>query len=194
MSMSAPAYPIGLDVDPAAPQSRLTVFFRYFMLIPHGIIVSALMAVVEVITFLAWFAILFTGKYPAGLLKFSMDTFHWSNRYTGYQWLLTGKYPPFAMGADDSYPIRTTGEGEGTGRNRITVFFRYPLLIPHLVVLSILAVAAIVILAISWLAALITGSVPAGMHSFMAGFTRWSTRVTAYALLLTDKYPPFSLS
>ena len=60
--------------------------------------------------------------------------------------------------------------------------------------LSILAVAAIVILAISWLAALITGSVPAGMHSFMAGFTRWSTRVTAYALLLTDKYPPFSLS
>ena len=76
MSMSAPAYPIGLDVDPAAPQSRLTVFFRYFMLIPHGIIVSALMAVVEVITFLAWFAILFTGKYPAGLLKFFMDTFH----------------------------------------------------------------------------------------------------------------------
>jgi len=194
MSMSAPAYPIGLDVDPAAPQSRLTVFFRYFLLIPHGIIVGALLWVVYVVTFLAWFAILFTGKYPAGLLKFSMDVFHWNNRYTGYQWLLTGKYPPFTMGADDSYPVRTTGGGEETGRNRITVFFRYPLLIPHLIVLSILAVAALVILAISWLAALFTGSVPAGMHSFLAGFTRWYTRVMAYGLLLTDKYPPFSLS
>ena len=194
MSMSAPAYPIGLDVDPPASQSRLTVFFRYFMLIPHGLIVGALMAVVEVITFLAWFAILFTGKYPAGLLKFSMDAFHWSNRYTGYQWLLTGKYPPFALGADDSYPIRTVGAGAESGRNRLTVFFRYPLLIPHLIVLGILAVAAIVVLALSWLAALITGGVPAGMHSFMAGFLRWSTRVTAYGLLLTDQYPPFSLS
>jgi hypothetical protein len=192
--MSAPVYPIGVEVDPAAPQSRLTVFFRYFMLIPHAIILTFVLAAVYVVTVLAWFAILFTGKYPAGLLSFTINAWHWSTRYTGYSWLLTGKYPPFAMGEDSAYPIRLLAEGQVEGRNRVTVFFRYIMLIPHVIVLYLLSIAAAVVLFISWVAALFTGSVPAGMHNFLTGVLRWQTRVGAYALLLTDQYPPFSLN
>lgn len=194
MSMAATAYPFGLEVDGPAPQSRLTVFFRLFMIIPHAIILQFIGIAVGVVTLIAWFSILFTGKYPAGMLGFAINAMHWQTRYTGYAWLLTGAYPPFAMGPDDSYPVRFLGEGQVAGRNRLTAFFRYFMLIPHIIVLYLVFIAASVVLFIGWLAALFTGTVPAGMHNFLAGALRWQTRVGAYASLLTDEYPPFSLS
>lgn len=190
----APAYPIGLEVDDATPQSRLTVLFRMFMIIPHVIILEFIGVAVSVVTLLAWFAILFTGKYPAGLMTFAINAMHWQTRYSGYAFLLTGAYPPFAMGVDAAYPVRLIAEGQIEGRNRLTVFFRYFMLIPQILVLYFVLIAAGVVLMISWLVALFTGSVPAGMHNFLAGTLRWQTRVGAYGSLLTDQYPPFSLS
>jgi hypothetical protein len=73
------------------------------------------------------------------------------------------------------------------------VFFRYFMMIPHLIALSLLGIGAGVVLVISWFSALFTGSVPAGMHNYLAGFLRWATRLSAYMLLLTDEYPPFSM-
>lgn len=190
----APAYPFTLDVDPAAPQSRLTVFFRIIMVIPHAIIVALLGVVATLITLAAWFIILFTGSYPAGMSSFVVSVFHWSARMNGYMYLLTGAYPPFSMGPDTSYPVRFAGEAQAEGRNRMTVFFRVFMIIPHYIVLYFLQIAAQVVLLIAWFAALFTGSVPAGMHNFVAGFLRWQTRYYAYAALLTDEYPPFSLN
>lgn len=193
MSM-APAYPFTLEVDPAAPQSRLTVFFRIILAIPHVIIIGLLGLVAALITLAAWFIILFTGTYPAGMSGFVTNTFHWIARANGYMYLLTGSYPPFAMGPDASYPVRFGGEGQAEGRNRLTVFFRGIMIIPHSIILYVLQIAAEVVLLISWFAALFTGSVPAGMHNFMVGFQRWTMRYSAYAALLTDQYPPFSLN
>lgn len=193
MSM-APAYPFALDVDPAQSQSRLTVFFRLLMVIPHIIIIYFLQIAVQVVTLLGWFAILFTGKYPAGMLSFSVNALHWMTRVNGYMFLLTGAYPPFALGPDDSYAVRLRGEGASEGRNRVTTFFRLFMLIPHIIVLYFVQLAAGIVLFISWLVAIFTGSVPAGMHNFLAGVLRWQTRFSAYAFLLTDEYPPFSLS
>ena len=68
------------------------------------------------------------------------------------------------------------------------------MVIPHIIVLAVLAIVLYVVYFLSWIIALITGSVPAGMHNFLAGFLRWSSRVNAYYYLLTDQYPPFSLS
>lgn len=192
MSM-APAYPFGLEVDPPAPQSRLTVFFRYLMAIPHIIITAALGYALAAVTVIAWFAILFTGRYPAGLLGFAVNIQHWSTRSNGYVYLLTGVYPPFELGPA-AYPVRMTGEGVVEGRNRLTVFFRYFMLIPHIFVLFFIGLAAGVVLFVAWLVALFTGSVPEGMHNFLAGALRWTTRVTNYAYLFNDEYPPFSLS
>ncbi len=193
MSM-APAFPFSVEVDDPQPQSRLTVFFRGLMAIPHVIVIYFILLAVSIVSLIAWFAILFTGKYPAGLLQFSTNAMHWSTRLSGYMLLLTGTYPPFAMGADANYPVRFAGEGEVEGRNRLTVFFRYFMIIPHIIALAVLVIVLYVVYALSWIIALITGSVPAGMHNFMAGLLRWSTRVNAYYYLLTDKYPPFSLS
>ncbi|MEP7367710.1 MAG: DUF4389 domain-containing protein [Acidobacteriota bacterium] len=190
----APAYPFALEVDDPAPQSRLTVFFRILMVIPHAIVISLLFLVVEVITLVAWLVILITGKYPDGMMGFVLNTLHWVARYTGYAWLLTGKYPPFALGPDDSYPVRLSGSGQVDGRNRVTVFFRMLMIIPHIIVFYFLNLALSVVLLISWFAALFTGMVPAGLHTFLAGGLRWQTRIGAYMLLLTDQYPPFSLN
>lgn len=194
MSSMAPAYPFGLEADGPAPQSRLTVFFRLIMAIPHAIIVGLLGYALAAITLIAWFAILFTGKYPAGMLGFAVNVQHWQSRYNGYVYLLTGQYPPFALGPDAAYPVRMTGEGVVENRNRVTVFLRIFMIIPHVIVLYFIAIALVVVWVISWFAALFTGSVPAGMHNFMTGALRWTTRVTNYALLFNDEYPPFSLN
>jgi len=150
--------------------------------------------VAALITLAAWFVILFTGKYPAGMSSFVVNVLHWCARVSGYMYLLTGKYPPFSMGPDTSYPVRFAGEAQPEGRNRLTVFFRVIMIIPHAIILYFLQIAAEVVIFIAWFAALFTGSVPAGMHNFVAGFLRWYMRYYAYAALLTDEYPPFSLS
>lgn len=186
-------YPVGLDVDPPEAQSRLTVFFRLLMVIPHLIVIYFLNIGLGVVTLIAWFAILFTGKYPAGLATFSSGVQQWMARVMGYEYLLSGVYPPFALG-EAAYPVRLSIDAQVEGRNRVTVFFRIFMIIPHAIVLYLLGIAAAVVLLIAWFAALFTGSVPAGMHNFLAGVLRWTTRVTAYAHLLTDQYPPFSLS
>ena len=111
MSM-APAFPFNVSSDDAQPQSRLTIFFRGLMVIPHVIILYFISLAVSIVTLIAWFAILFTGKYPAGLLQFSTNAMHWSTRLSGYMLLLTGTYPPFAMGEDEKYPVRFSGMGE----------------------------------------------------------------------------------
>ena len=83
---------------------------------------------------------------------------------------------------------------EGTEpQGRLTVGFRFILAIPHIIVLWFLFVAMIVVAVIGWFAALFTGRLPEWAHSFISGVLRWYTRVGAYLLLLTDRYPPFSL-
>jgi len=195
MTSMAGSYPIGLNVADPAPQSRLTVFFRIFMIIPHEIILYFLNIAAQVVLLIAWFAILFTGRYPAGLLNFTCGYIRWTTRVNGYAYLLTGAYPPFSLGTDE-YAIRVDCEGQVEGRNRLTTFWpiRFIMAIPHFIVLAILAIVAFVLIVVAWLIALFTGSVPAGLHNFLAGFLRWYTRVNAYVLLVTDQYPPFSMS
>jgi hypothetical protein len=187
-------YPVAFNVDPPAPQSRLTIFFRPRMAIPHLVILYALNIASQAVTLIAWFAILFTGRYPAGMYGFSAGFVRWQTRVSGYIYLLTGIYPPFSLEEMNDYPVRVDLVPEIEGRNRLTTFFRLLMVIPNLVVLSFVAIGAAVVLIVAWFAALITGSVPTGMHNFLAGTLRWSTRVNAYVLLLTDRYPPFSLS
>src|SRR5271166_4698871 len=77
-------------------------------------------------------------------------------------------------------------------QNRLTVLFRIILAIPQIFVLYILGIAAFVVVVIGWFAALFTGQLPSWAHTFLSGFIRWWTRVSAYLFLLTDAYPPFS--
>lgn len=192
--MSSASYPASLDVDPPVEQNRLSVLLRLLYVIPVAIMAAVLSLVAGVMTIIAWFIVLITGKYPAGMASFVANTLGFGARMTGYCYLLTDKYPPFSLEADASYPIRASVNAQIEGRNRMTVFFRIILAIPHLIIISALDYAMGIIGFVAWLIALFTGSVPPGLHNFMAGYVRWSLRAQAYVALMTDEYPPFSLN
>lgn len=80
------------------------------------------------------------------------------------------------------------------GRNRLTIFFRIFMVIPHLIALFFVGIAACVVYIIAWFAVLFTGKWPTGLRDFIIGITRWQTRLNAYMYLLTDEFPPFGLS
>lgn len=93
-----PVYPITMEVAYPEKLSRLTTFFRIILVIPHAIVVYVLGIVSYVLTFIAWVAILITGKYPKGLFRFNAGYLRWYTRVNGYgMLLLTDKYPPFKM-------------------------------------------------------------------------------------------------
>jgi hypothetical protein len=192
---AASEYPINLEVEGPTRQSRLSVLLRLLYVIPHMIILYFLTIAMAVVWFISWFAILFTGSYPAGLLRFSLGTWRWLMRATAYAFLLTDKYPPFSLDDEAEYPIRLVAVEEVEGRNRLTTFWpvRFVLAIPHLLIVSVLVYAVAVVAFVAWFAALFTGSVPAGLHNFIAGGLRWYARAYGYTYNLVDEYPPFSL-
>ena len=82
---------------------------------------------------------------------------------------------------------------DAAAQRRATVAFRFILIIPHLFVLYFLQIAAAVVAFIGWWGALFTGRLPDFAVSYLSGYIRWNTRVSAYMYLLTDVYPPFTL-
>jgi len=93
-------YPVQLGVEPVTRHSRLTVGFRWFLAIPHFIVLFFLGIAQGVVTIIAWFAILFTGQYPEGMFNFSVGVSRWSARVRGYTLLFVDEYPPFSLEAE----------------------------------------------------------------------------------------------
>ena len=197
-------YPVSFDVEPqTADRNRLTTAFRLILAIPQVLIVGSpgnisfgansgtgvFGAVVSVTSVLAWFAILFTGRYPRGLWDLAKTYMGWRANVVAYVALLRDEYPPFGSGA---YPV--TFEVDYPERsNRWTVAFRLILAIPQLVVLLFVLLAWVVTVIIAWFAILFTGRYPEGLYGFGVGVQRWTLRVQAYLFLMRDEYPPFSL-
>jgi hypothetical protein len=88
-------YPVTLKVEFPKKLSRLTTFFRLFMLIPHYVVLCFIGIAGAVILFISWWAILFIGRYPKVFFDFIVWWFRWQTRYASYAYLLTDKYPPF---------------------------------------------------------------------------------------------------
>jgi hypothetical protein len=93
----AMGYPITVEFVYPEKLSRLSTFFRIILAIPQFIAIYFVELVAGICVFLAWFAILFTGKYPKGLYDFVAGALRWSTRVSGYVYLLTDKYPPFSL-------------------------------------------------------------------------------------------------
>ncbi|HKS90487.1 MAG TPA: DUF4389 domain-containing protein [Tepidiformaceae bacterium] len=190
----AAGYPIRALFAPPGKQSRLSVFFRILIAIPAFIVLAFVAIAAAVVTFVAWFIILITGRFPSGMFRFCAGAHRWSLRVTAYLYLLTDKYPPFSLSDDLNYPVRFLAADAVDGRNRLTVFFRLILAIPHMIIVSLLSYAARAIGFVCWLVAIFSGTVPEGLHNFLAGYLRWSIRAQAYEGLITDRYPPFNMS
>jgi hypothetical protein len=195
MSSSA-AYPADVTfAQGSLERSRLTTFFRFLIAIPNIIVLSLWGIAFEVTTILAWFAILFTGKYPAGLYSFGVSYMRMMTDTLAYLHFVTDEYPPWT-GNDakaTSYPVQYSVVYSGAS-NRLTVFFRIILVIPAYIFGYVVYIAAAVVGLLCWFAIMFTGKIPAGMLSFLQGAVRTYMRILTYYFLMSDVYPPFSLS
>ena len=192
------AYPATLEIDRADRIANWRPIVQWLLAIPHFIVLSFLNLVAEVVSIIGWFAIVFTGKLPEGLANLVCLYVRYNNRAVAYAGFLREEYPPFTfetVPADPGTypPVRTGFVPELEDRNRLTVGFRFILVIPQLIVLSVLGLLAFLVFVLAFFAVLFTGRWPEGLRTFVVGVMRWSTRVTAYFYLLTDEYPPFSL-
>jgi len=188
----APGYPLRFDIEYPEQLSRWLIFVKWLLAIPHFLILYALSAVANVITFIAFFAILFTGRYPRGLFDFVVNIYRWQENVFAYYGLFRDEYPPFSWEAG-KYPV-TFEVDYPESLSRWLIFVKWLLAIPHIIVLFFLYIVALVVWVIVWFAILFTGRFPRGLFDFLVGVSRWGLRVNAYAfLLMRDDYPPFSL-
>ena len=186
-------YPVRFDVEYPERLSRWKIFVKWLLAIPHFIIVSLLLLVASVLEFIAFFAVLFTKKWPRGLFDFTVQIYRWTaNVYAYGVLLLRDEYPPFS-GEAGQYPV-TFDVDYDENLSRWMIFVKWLLVIPHLIVLAFVALAAYVAVIIAFFAILFTGRYPRGLFDFVVGTARWYFRTQAYAFwFMTDRYPPFSL-
>ena len=132
-------------------------------------------------------------RYPPGIFNFLTGALRWNNRVNGYNWLMTEQYPPFSL-EEEPYPIRTRFQYPEGGIARWRVFFQGFMAFPHFIVLYFLRIAAYFAFIVACVLDPVHAQVPARRRSISSSACmRWRTRVIAYALLMTEEYPPFSL-
>jgi hypothetical protein len=207
------SYPVQLDIDyPDRSLNRLTTALRIFTIIPIAIVLATVSGqtwdwgggpgdrggTVVVAAGGALFAgpllmILFREKYPRWWFDWNLELTRFSSRVTLYGALLDDRYPS----TDEAQSLRLDVPYPDVPNelNRWLPLVKWFLAIPHYIVLFFLGIAAVVCIVIAWFAILFTGRYPRGLFDFVVGVGRWGVRVSAYAfLLVTDRYPPFSLS
>ena len=206
-----PPYPASLRIDyPEKPLNRLTSFFRIFVAIPILIVIGLIdgggtfrwgesasgwhaAPYVGGLLFLPLvLMILFRQKYPRWWFDWNLALTRFSYRVYAFVFLLRDEYPSTdeaqAVHLELTYPDVPIQLGRGWP------LIKWFLAIPHYVVLFFLGIAVLVLWVVAWIIILFTGRYPQGMFDFTVGVFRWGLRVGAYAfLLLTDKYPSFSL-
>jgi hypothetical protein len=216
-------YPAALTGRLAPDLSRWLWLVKWFLLIPHIVVLFFLGIAAFVTTVISGFAILFTGRYPRSLFDFSVGVLRWGWRvaFYGYSALGTDQYPPFTLASTDYPADFDVAYPERLSRGLVLVKW-WLLAIPHYVVVAVITggswaasnyqrtgdashdggtyttdSAAWSLLGILVLVAavilLVTARYPRPLFRLIMGLNRWTWRVYAYTLLLTDTYPPFRL-
>jgi hypothetical protein len=201
-------YPVHLKGELSEPPSRALWLVKWLLIVPHLIVLAALAVAFVVLTVIAFFAILFTGKYPRRLFDFNVGVLRWGWRVGFYSYgaLATDTYPPFSLKSVD-YPADLEIAYPEKLKNGL-VLVKWFLAIPHYAVLAALTGWAVgnaggaglpfigllcVLLIIVAVLLLFTGKYHRDIFQLVMGIQRWSYRVIAYVALMTDDYPPFRL-
>ena len=187
--MSTSPYPARLVGGEALERSRLTVFFRTFLLIPHVIVLAFYGIGALVVAIIAWFAALFTGRVPDGMHNFIAGYLRYYARVLAFGTILAGPFPPF--GAGGSYPVELEIDPP-VEQNRLTVLFRIFLAIPCILVLYVLQNLLYLVAIGNWFVALFLGRVPPGLETLGMFCLRFLVRTHSYILLVNPRYPAFA--
>jgi hypothetical protein len=208
-------YPLQLTAQLAPRLSRGLWLVKWLLAIPHFVVLFFLWIAFAAVSVVAFFAILFTGRYPRGLFEFNVGVLRWSWRvgFYSYSALGTDQYPPFTLKDVPDYPARVEVEyPESLSRGLVLVKW-WLLALPQYLIVAVFAgggwaswtgvngmwadatsgglIGLLVLFA--GLALLFTGRYPKSLYDFVLGMNRWVFRVAAYAALMTDVYPPFRL-
>jgi hypothetical protein len=187
------AHPIRLRITDDLQRTRLTVFFRLILAIPH-FLWEALLAILVIFGVIGnWFATLFTGRSPDGLHAFIAAYLRYATHVSAYIFLLADPYPGFMLfNLKEDYPVDVEIAGPDE-QGRLSVGFRIFLAIPAMIVANILRNLSGVLAFFSWWIAMFTGKVPEGIRNFGAFALRYETQTYGYLGVLTAKYPSFNV-
>jgi hypothetical protein len=207
--MDTSPYPVRFSVDyPNRALDRTTTFFRLIVALPILLLLGAIsggagdwssdnMASVAGVAGVLFFApllmIVFRQKYPRWWFDWNLELQRFSNRVSTYLALMDDRYPS----TDDQQSVHLDYAYPDVRRdlNHWPPLVKWFLAIPHVIVLVVLNVAAVIAVVVAWVAILVTGHYPRGLFDFVEGVFRWNNRVIGYAVtLVTDTYPPFRLS
>ena len=213
MPSAPPVYPARLNVDYSDQHDRVTTLFRIVLIIPIGIVYAVLTAgetrtvydqsgqvvsttsggIVAGLFVATLLMILFRQRYPRWWFDFALELTRFGTRIGAYFVLLTDQYPSTVE--EQQVHLHLDYPDVEHDLNRWLPLVKWLLAIPHYLILIVLSVGAFFAVVIAWFAILFTGRYPRGLFDFVVGVARWALRVQAYAfLLITDRYPPFSLS
>jgi hypothetical protein len=217
IDMTSSTYPVHVGAHLEPDLSRWLWLVKWLLVLPHYVVLLFLWLAFVVLSFVAFFAILFTGRYPRAIFDFNVGVLRWSWRvaYYAYSALGTDRYPPFTLADVPDYPARLDVDyPEHLSRGLVLVKW-WLLAIPHYIVVAILAGGGVyavneattmdprnllwgggligLLVLVAAVVLLFTGRYPQPLFDLVLGLNRWVLRVAAYAGLMTDTYPPFRL-
>ena len=197
-----PIYPMITTFDESVTMSRLWgipivgVGIRSVLLIPHYVVLFFYAFVTAILQLVLWIPVLVNGRYPGWGYSIVGGYVRWVTRVQAYLLLAAAAYPPLSTGGrhdvdvrwDQAHPV-----ARWAGIPFLGILVRAILVIPHLVILWLLAVAVGFLGLVTWLPVLLTGRYADWAYRIVGGYIRWQNRITCYLLLMTGPYPPFSL-
>ena len=190
------SYPASIEVETPERIANWRPLVQWILAIPHLIIAGALSYLAGAVAVITWFVVLFTGRLPEGLANIQVMIMRYSARANLYAGFLYEEYPTFdfSMTTDDpgGSPVDYWVHPQLENRNRLTVFFRFILAIPAFLFVFVVWIVGAICWFLALFAVLFTGRWPDGLRGWVMKFLRVQVRVTAYAYMLVDDYPPFS--
>jgi hypothetical protein len=185
-------YPVTFEADYTERRSRLTTFLRLLLAIPHYIVLTLYGIGAFVAVVVAWFALLFTGRWPQGLYDFTASFLRYYTRVNAYTFLLVDPYPPFSGAEDPSYPVRLNVGPPLSDYNRLKVLLRIFYVIPAYLIVYVLNIVMELAAIASWIVIVITGKQPKGLQDVIGLGVSYISRAYALFMLVTETYPPFT--
>ena len=172
-----------------------TLFGWIYIVLPHVFVLLFMGLWSAILKFVAFWVILFTGRYPQSMFEFQLGLMKWNIRLSARMYNVSDGYPAFGVNASDEYTDLIVPYPEKVGRGLtlirffLGIFFVY---LPHYFILYFRAIFVAILAFLAWWVVLFTAEYPKTMHDWVVGQIRWQTRVSLYMMYMTDTYPPFT--